>query len=449
MAHRTHKNGPAHRNWRNVMVLGSVQMGSYRYAELLRACARLLPEGVWLRPNAFGSLPASCLVMNYRSMVRSVWRAGKVALILGAMAVVVYVMRFAPMPVVGHTVAQGEIVAEVLGTGTLESRVQVTISPKISGRIEEILADQGDRVTQGQPLVQLDDDELRQQVEIAQASLDAAKAGVKRLETDRDRATAVAAQAAREHHRLEQLVTQNASSQSDFDKAVEAVAIAEAGVARAEAAIAEGQQQVTTAEKTLAYQQARLADSTITVPFDGLIVRRQRDPGDVVVPGSPILQLVALEQLWISAWIDETEMARVAVGQPARIAFRSEPERSYPGSVTRLGREADRETREFVVDVQVLELPTNWAVGQRAEVFIETARKQDDPQMPANYVCWQDARAGVFVDRGQRAVWTPIKLGLRSASWVEIVEGPNVDDRVVMPRDPQARLADGKRIALP
>jgi HlyD family secretion protein len=159
--------------------------------------------------------------------------------------------------------------------------------------------------------------------------------------------------------------------------------------------------------------------------------------------------LVALEQLWISAWIDETEMARVAVGQPARVAFRSEPERSYPGSVTRLGREADRETREFVVDVQVLELPTNWAVGQRAEVYIETARKQGVPLLPANYVCWQDARAGVFVDRGQRAVWAPIKLGLRSASWVEIVEGPNVDDRVVMPRDPKVRLADGKRIALP
>lgn len=387
--------------------------------------------------------------MNYRSMVRSVWRVGKIALLLGVVAGVIYVVRFAPVPVVSHTVARGDIVAEVLGTGTLESRVQVTISPKISGRIEEILADQGDRVAQGQPLVRLDDDELRQQVEIAQASVDAAKAGVKRLETDRDRATAVAAQATREHHRLEQLVTQNASSQSDFDKAVEAVAIAEAGVARAEAAIVEAQQQVTAAEKTLAYQQTRLADSTINVPFDGLIVRRQRDPGDVVVPGSPILQLVSLEQLWISAWIDETEMARVAVGQPARVVFRSEPDRSYAGSVTRLGREADRETREFVVDVQVLELPTNWAVGQRAEVYIETARKAGVPLLPANFVRWQDTHAGVFVDRDGRAVWTPVKVGLRNASWLEVVEGPSVSDSVVMPRDPQARLADGKRIALP
>lgn len=387
--------------------------------------------------------------MKYRSVVRGVWRGFKVALVLGGIAGVIYMLRFAPVPVVGHAVARGEIVAEVLGTGTLESRMQVTISPKISGRIEEILADQGDQVRQGQTLVRLDDAELRQQVEIAQASLDAAKAGVTRLKTDRDRAAAVAAQAAREHRRLEQLVTKNASSQSDFDKAVEAVAISEAGVARAEAAIVEGQQQVTTADKTLAYQQARLADSTITVPFDGLIVRRQRDPGDVVVPGSPILQLVALEQLWISAWIDETEMARIAVDQPARVVFRSEPDRSYPGSVTRLGREADRETREFVVDVQVLELPANWAVGQRAEVYIETARKGDVPVLPANYVRWQGESAGVFVADERRAVWRPLRLGLRSTSWIEVVEGPSVGDMVVIPRDPQARLSDGKRISLP
>jgi hypothetical protein len=68
-------------------------------------------------------------------------------------------------------------------------------------------------------------------------------------------------------------------------------------------------------------------------------------------------------------------MARLEPGQPARVIFRSEPDRSYPGRVVRLGRETDRETREFVVDVQPEVLPKNWAIGQRAEVYIEAASR--------------------------------------------------------------------------
>jgi HlyD family secretion protein len=248
---------------------------------------------------------------------------------------------------------------------------------------------------------------------------------------------------------VEQLVTQDATAESDFDKAVESTAIAEAGLARSEAAIVESQQQVLAAEKTLAYHRARLADTEITVPFDGLIIQRQRDPGDVVVPGSPILELVSLGQLWVSAWVDETEMAHIDVGQPARVVFRSDPERSYPGEVARLGKEADRETREFIVDVHVLELPKNWAVGQRAEVYIETARKDGVALLPAAHVRLREDAAGVFVGLGNRAVWRPLKLGLRSPATIEVVDGLHAGDTVVVPQDPRAELTDGQRIAVP
>ena len=68
---------------------------------------------------------------------------------------------------------------------------------------------------------------------------------------------------------------------------------------------------------------------------------------------------------------------KVAPGQKARVIFRSEPERPFPGEIARLGRETDRETREFIVDVRVESLPKNWSVGQRAEAFIKTAEKKD------------------------------------------------------------------------
>lgn len=384
-----------------------------------------------------------------KAIVRWLWQGLKLALLVAVVGYVVYLVRFSPVPVTGHQIERGGIVAEVMGTGTLEARVRVTISPKISGRIKEVLADQGDPVTKGDPLVELDNDELTQQVEIALATLAVSGAAVERLKTDQNRTVAVAEQAKREHRRIEQLASQNVATESDLDKAVESVAIAEAGLARAEAAIIEGQQQVLAAEKTLAYHRARLADTQIAAPFDGLIVQRQRDPGDVAVTGSPILQLVSLEKLWIRAWIDETEMAQIGVGQPARVVFRSEPERSYPGEVARLGKEADRETREFIVDVHVLELPKNWAIGQRAEVYIQTAQKDDVVLLVATHVRWIDGTPGVFVSRDGRALWKPLELGLRSPTTIEVVDGLQSGDTVILPRDPRAKLADGKRIALP
>jgi HlyD family secretion protein len=383
------------------------------------------------------------------AVIRWLWQGLKLALVVAVVGYVIYLVRFSPMPVTGHQIERGEIVAEVMGTGTLEPRVRVTISPKISGRINEILADQGEGVSKGDVLVKLNNDELTQQVEIAQATLAASQAAVDRLKTDRVRAVAVAGQAKKEYQRIQQLISQSAITESELDKAVESVAIADAGLARTDAAIVEGQQQVLAAEKTLAYHRARLADTEITAPFDGLIVQRQRDPGDVVVPGSPILQLVSLEQLWISAWIDETEMADIDIGQPARVVFRSEPERSYPGEVNRLGKEADRETREFIVDVHVIELPKNWAVGQRAEVYIETARKADVTLLPAALVQWQSDTSGVYVRQGDRATWRPLELGLRSREAIEVIEGLQADDMVVAPKDPRAKLTDGKRIAFP
>ena len=194
-------------------------------------------------------------------------------------------------------------------------------------------------------------------------------------------------QAANEFDRLSRLAPARAVSVSVLDKAREAMAIAQAGLAHSEAAMAEAQEELVAAEKSLDYQQSLLANSRVTAPFDGLIVARIRQPGDVVVPGSSILTLISTDELWINAWVDETEMAKLADGQPARVIFRSESERSYCGSVARLGRQADRETREFVVDVSVLELPDNWAVGQRADVFVEVERKGFGPGYSSENDC--------------------------------------------------------------
>ncbi len=375
--------------------------------------------------------------------------AARWGVLLAAVAGAVYWARFRPVNVVAHVVQPAEMVYEVMGTGTLEARIKSTISPKISGRIEKLLVDQGDRVEGGQLLVRLDDADLRQQVAIAQANVSAAQAALDRLQADEVQAVAVLQQARQNYARVEKLMVQKVATADEHDKATEALRVAEAGQARARAALEEGRRQLLAAEKTLAYRRALLADGEVRAPFGGLVVRRFRDPGDVVVPGSPILTVISLEEIWVSAWVDESEMARLRVGQPARVVFRSEPEQSYAGEVARLGRETDRETREYVVDVRVLRLPDHWTVGQRAEVYIQTQRKTAALVLPGEFIVWRDGQAGVYLQSGGWAAWQPVVLGLQSGEKVEVVSGLSAGDTVLLAAADAKLPLDGRRIALP
>lgn len=380
---------------------------------------------------------------------RRVVQIAKLLAVVAVLGGIVYWLKFSPVPVSEHQVELGEIVADVMGTGTLEAHFKSTISPRISGRIQEVFVDMGDSVTAGKLLVKLDDVDRKPQVEIAQASVVVSQAALDRLQADRSQALAVLEQTAADHERALRLRLGGAISQEDVDKATAAWKIAQAGVARTDAALIEGRKQLIAAETSLAYRKALLGDTEIVAPFDGLIVQRQRDPGDIAVPGSAVLSLISTKELWITAWVDETEMSRVAIGQPVRVVFRSEPDKAYRGEVSRLGRQADRETREFTVDVRVLELPKNWAVGQRAEVYIRTARKTGVTVLPARYVLWRDGKPGVYIRQGQHAAWRDLTLGLSGRESVEVVAGLEPGDGVVVPADGKNTAIEGRRISVP
>lgn len=387
----------------------------------------------------------SGMVPNGRWLVQ----AAKLLIAGAIVAGIVYWLRFSPVTVAGYQVKRGDLVAEVLGTGTLEAHFKSTVSPRISGRIQEVLVDMGDQVTAGTLLARLDDVELKPQVEIAQASVAVAQATLDRLQADRVQAVAILEQATADHERAERLRPAGAVSQEEVDKTTAAWKTAQAAVARADAALGEGRKQMVAADRNLAFRRALLADTQIAAPFDGLIVQRHRDPGDIAVPGSAILSLVSNKELWITAWVDETEMSRVAIGQPARVVFRSEPDRSYRGEVARLGRQSDRETREFPVDVRVLELPKNWAVGQRAEVYIETAHKTGVPLLPADLIVRREGKTGVFICTGERARWRELTLGLRGRDVLEVLSGLKPEDTVVAVPDGKATDIEGRRISMP
>ena len=118
--------------------------------------------------------------------------------------------------------------------------------------------------------------------------------------------------------------------------------------------------------------------------------------------------------------------------------------------MSRRGRQTDRETREFLVDVRVNELPKNWTIGQRAEVFLETGRESEVILLPQEYLVWNAGRAGVFVAADGRARWHEVTLGLRGPHQVAVHEGLNAGEIAIRPKEAsESALTDGQRIAQP
>ena len=143
--------------------------------------------------------------------------------------------------------------------------------------------------------------------------------------------------------------------------------------------------------------------------------------------------------------MDETVLSQLRTGASARVIFRSEPKRSYHGEVVRVGRETDRETRELLVDIRVDELPANWAVGQRAEVYIQGQAGSPVLSLPSDAIIWRNGRSGLYVANRNRAVWKEVEVGARGQGRTEIVTGISTNDSVLLESKP-GTLRQGRRV---
>ncbi len=254
--------------------------------------------------------------------------------------------------------------APVSVTGTIEA-TQVDVSVKITGRILERLVKEGDKVARGQLLVRLDDSELGADVRRQEAALRSAQAtlrdlqkGARQQEIEDARAAVSSAEATRsmterEFQRNDQLFKQNLIAAQDVDRARQAYEVARAQERSAReklALILEGSRpdqidaarwQVTQAESALAQAQSRLREAQVISPIDGVVLRKNLEAGETANPGVPILTLVNPKDVWLRAYVPETEVGRLKVGDTAILRVDAFPNRVFSGRLIEIGSEAE------------------------------------------------------------------------------------------------------------
>ena len=327
--------------------------------------------------------------------------------------------------------AQGRVALRVLGPGTVQARVPVTLSSRITATVARIDVDVGDAVRRGQELVRLDDRDLAarrgvaggQQVSLARA-LDAAKAGVAKAEADLELARS-------KQRRDAELLHQGFVSAAVLDASDAALRAARAGLDSARAAQAAREADLQAQAQELRYADTQISFTRLTAPMDGVIVARLVEVGSTVVPGSPLLRIVDPASLWVATQVDESIVGQVRVGQPAHIRLRTGE--TLAGKVARIARESDAATRELEVDVAFDTPPARFAIDQEAEVTIVAGEAQGIVVPASALTRDRQGRQGLLVVAGSRTAFRPVRTGASDGAQVIVAEGLAAGERVVAP----------------
>jgi HlyD family secretion protein len=325
------------------------------------------------------------------------------------------------------------VALEIAGPALLDARNKVTITARIQGYLKTIKVDRNDTVKTGEVLAELESADLANQLAAAEADAKAAESAIAEARSDQQRASALAERARQDYNRKAALRDKQIITEADWSATEATFHQTQADLARSGTTIAKATAQSASAEANVNLLKVRLSYATIKSPLDGIVVSRDRNVGDLLSPGTSLLQLVDPDTIILSARLDESAMGAIGPGQVATVHFASMPTEDFQGIVLRVIRLVDQETREFTVDITMDQLPNHWALGQRANVIIQAPSTTPTIAIPQNLITRRNGRVGVWKLNGSSAEWTVIDLGYPSGDAVQVVSGLNPGDVVLQP----------------
>ena len=317
--------------------------------------------------------------------------------------------------------------------GTVMSRSRANLGVEAVGRVAEIPRREGSTVKAGDLLLRLESTTERTRLLAARRAADVHRASLAS-------ARAAADLARKTTERVTSLHARGLASQAQLDEAR-----AQAQGADADARAAEAR--LRSAEAAVRLAQDDLTHAEIRAPYDGTIAHRRVEIGEEVSPGQPLLELVSLGSIYVSAPIDERDAGRLEVGLPVRITVDTYPGMVWSSRLTRISpvietAEEQNRTQEVEADVPADSTRPRPKPGLTADVEIVLDRRARVLRVPTFAVV--DGQRVFVVDRN-RAVTRTVTIGLRSWEWSEVLSGLREGERVVTTLD-RPGLREGVRL---
>ena len=340
----------------------------------------------------------------------------------------------APVPVTVASVESRAVSPALFGIGTVEARYTHKIGPTFAGRVQRVEVQPGEYVTRGQVLGEMDPIDLGDKISAQDAAVKRAEASVLAVEAQILEVTARERFAETQLKRYEQLLVVGAVSKEGAEAKRLEHQIAQAALSVAHANLDVSRQELARlrAEREGLVQQR--ANVRLVSPVDGLVTRRDADPGTTVVAGQAVVEIVEPGSLWINARFDQQRALGLRAELPAQIVLRSQAGEPLAGHVARIEPHADDVTEEILAKVEFKQLPqTLPPIGELAEITVSLAAQKPMPVVPNASVQRVDGQLGVWVVENGRLQFTSVKTGATDLEGrVQILEGLSGGDRVVV-----------------
>jgi membrane fusion protein (multidrug efflux system) len=294
------------------------------------------------------------------------------------------------VPVETQPLRRGEMVAVYSGTAPIEADQEAQVVAKVGGEVRQIYVEEGDAVQAGQLLARLDGDRLR--LTLAQT-----EANLRKLERDYKRTLELSEKG---------LVPKSAAENARYD--LDAL--------------------------RAAYDSARLELSytEIRAPIAGVVSQRAIKVGNTIGPNAPTFIVTDLDPLLAYVHVPEKEFRKIAAGQKAEVVVDALGSERFVGTISRISPTVDPQTGTFRARVEVPDDTRHLKPGMFARVNIVYERRQDALQLPRTAILDADGQQSVFVVAGDKAEQRVIRTGMANGGWIEVVDGLQGDERVVI-----------------
>jgi HlyD family secretion protein len=369
--------------------------------------------------------------------------------------------------VVVDQVKHGSLIETVVASGHVETPFRVEIGSQITGTVEDVLVQEGERVSKAQPLISLESRELKAAVVQAQGAVAQAKARMRQLDeltlpSAREALTQANANllnAQQTFDRTSQLTKNGFATRAALDDAQKTLDVARTQVRTAEFQVytassggsdyVMAQTLLNQAHANLETAELRLGYATILAPRDGVLITRNVERGTVAQPGKALLVLAPAGEVQLVLQIDERNLGKIALGQKAVASADAYPDQRFAAVITYINPGIDISRASVEVKLTVADPPNYLRQDMTVSVDIQVAAKTDALVLPIRSV--HDVLSGepwVLGIRDGRAAKRPVRLGLRGNTQFEVLEGMSQND-VAIPLNSGVLTGQRVRTVLP
>ncbi len=359
------------------------------------------------------------------------------------------------VPVEVLKIRRGSIDRRLHLTGTIAAQAKVDVFSKVSGILESIEVEQGDRVEVGKIIAVIEREEKEASLEETRAALDVLKARWAQMETgalpeeivqaeDLVRQTKAGWETSiSNYERLKNLKEKDFISQQQLDDAMLQVTIKEAEYSSAKEKLTllrkgarqedrdELLAQIRQAEATLRLASIQLKDTIIRAPIAGIISERLLDKGALVSTTSPIFTIVAMDTVKVFVQVVESDLSQLKTGAIADIQVDAYPGEIFRGEVLRISPTVDPESRTADVEIQVENKAHRLKPGMFARVNLIVQKRDGVLLLSKDSLLEKNGPPKVFVHDNGKASIREVALGLEGDLYVEILKGLQEDEEVI------------------